>query len=315
MNVCITGALGHIGSYLLRHLSVPGLEKIHLVDNFLTQRYCSLFDLPDKKNFIFHNVDITSDEIEPIIEDSDVLISLAAITDAPSSFEHEEDVERVNKKGLERLATLCAKHGTSVIFPSTTSVYGSQEKVVDETCRELRPQSPYAESKLWGEKKLISLGEKKNLKFVIFRFGTIFGYSIGMRFHTAVNKFIWQASLGEKITVWKTALYQRRPYLGLGDCVRAINHAIENYIFDCQIYNIVTINLRVKDVVDEITKYIPDVKLEFVDSPVMNQLSYNVSNKKSLKKGFSYQDSLDGAVCESIFQLRNANSLVPKRKL
>ena len=31
------------------------------------------------------------------------------------------------------------------------------------------------------------------LKFTTLRLGSIFGSSIGMRFHTAVNKFCWQA--------------------------------------------------------------------------------------------------------------------------
>jgi len=36
----------------------------------------------------------------------------------------------------------------------------------------------------------------KKLHAVVFRVGTIFGYSIGMRFHTAVNKFLYQAGRG-----------------------------------------------------------------------------------------------------------------------
>src|ERR1700704_5984440 len=62
----------------------------------------------------------------------------------------------------------------------------------------------------------------QGLRCVIFRFGTIAGASIGMRFHTAVNKFAWQACLGIPITVWRTALHQKRPYLSLRDAVRAL---------------------------------------------------------------------------------------------
>ena len=54
---------------------------------------------------------------------------------------------------------------------------------------------------------------KKGLKGVSCRFGTIFGASPGMRFHTAVNKFCWQAVMGQPITVWSTAYDQKRPYL------------------------------------------------------------------------------------------------------
>ncbi len=74
--------------------------------------------------------------------------------------------------------------------------------LVDENCSkdELNPQSPYAECKM---KKGKIKKKFKNLKFITLRFGTIFGFSEGIRFHTAVNKFCWQASIGEPITIWK----------------------------------------------------------------------------------------------------------------
>jgi nucleoside-diphosphate-sugar epimerase len=309
MNICITGALGHIGSALIRNLSLPSLGRVYLVDNLFTQRYASLFNLPKGISFCFREMDILSDDLRPIIEDSDLVIHLAAVTNAEVSFFNAGLVETVNKEGLEKVARLCAERGCPLIFPSSTSVYGVQEGVVDEDCREedLKPQSPYAESKLYGERLLHSLGREKGLAFVTLRLGTIFGYSIGMRFHTAVNKFIWQATLGQALTVWKTAQDQKRPYCDLGDCIGAFHHVIRNNLFDGQIYNIVTINLTVRNIIDAIRKHIPDLSIQFVESPIMNQLSYHVSNRKSLERGFSYRGILDERIQETIEKLRNAN--------
>jgi len=314
MNLCITGALGHIGSKLIRILQIPGLEKVYIVDNLLTQRYASLFDLPAGMDFVFNETDILSPEIETVIEDSDVLIHLAAVTDAERSFGREEEVEEINKKGLEKVARLCAAKGCSLLFPSSTSVYGSQSEVVDETCseKELKPQSPYADSKIFGERLLAELSEEMGLKYVIFRIGTIFGYSIGMRFHTAVNKFVWQASNGKPITVWKTALHQKRPYCGLGDCVNAINFFVANDYFDNQVYNIVTANLTVQDIVDVIKVNIPGIEVIFVDSPIMNQLSYEVLNKKSLSLGLTYHDTVEDSLLVVLRKLKNANTQIER---
>lgn len=303
MNICITGALGHIGSKLIRNLDVPASSKVYLVDNMLTQRYASLFDLPQKPNFEFHELDIASDKMEPIIKKSQVVIHLAAITDAQSSVENKKLVDRVNRKGFKHVADLCAKYKTPLMFPSTTSVYGSQSDIVDETCKELKPQSPYADSKLYAENYLKKLGKTKKLKYVIFRFGTIFGYSIGMRFHTAVNRFIFQAANKQPITVWRTAYDQKRPYCDLDDAIDAINYAMKKKIFDREIYNIVTKNYTVRDIVKVIKKYIPRTKITYVDSRIMNQLSYNVENKKSLTRGFSYRGSLDHSVRMTISKL------------
>jgi len=311
MNICITGALGHIGSALIRNISVLSIDKVYLIDNLSTQRYSSLFDLPKDINYCFYEMDILSDDIEAVIKDSDVLIHLAAVTNAEASFYNREILENVNKKGLKKVAELCSEYDCSLIFPSSTSVYGIQEGLVDEDCKEkdLKPQSPYADSKLYGEELLKSLAGQKGLRFVTFRLGTIFGYSIGMRFHTAVNKFIWQASLNQDITVWKTALNQKRPYCGLNDCINAFNHAVKEGIFDCKIYNIVTANLTVKDILDVIREYIPRINIKFVDSPIMNQLSYNASNAKSLEKDFVYTDLLKEKVEEIVAKLKSLNKV------
>ena len=51
MKIAITGALGHIGSYLVK--SFPddfSNYKFYLIDNFKTQRYTSLFNFPQILN-------------------------------------------------------------------------------------------------------------------------------------------------------------------------------------------------------------------------------------------------------------------------
>ena len=59
---------------------------------------------------------------------------------------------------------------------------------------------PYAASKVRGEQLLEELGRTAGLRFVTCRFGTIYGVSPGMRFHTAVNKFCWQAAMRLPLT-------------------------------------------------------------------------------------------------------------------
>ena len=300
MKVVVTGALGHIGSSLIRQLK--GADEIILVDNLLTQRYASLFDLPENKKYKFILADVTRDDLTEIFSGADYVIHLAAITDAETSHEKPAEVEQVNLEGTKRVAEACLKTGSKLFFPSTTSVYGSQEKVVDEACTELKPQSPYAESKLAAEKYLAEKG-KAGLKFVICRFGTIFGWSVGMRFHTAVNKFIWQAVNGLPLSVWQTAWQQKRPYLDLNDCVSAVNFISKKDLFDGEIYNVLTSNFTVENIVEAIKKFIPDLKVDFVSSPIMNQLSYDVSDDKLKKVGFKPQGNLEKGIKDTISHL------------
>lgn len=306
--ILITGALGHIGSKLIHSLKPGEFDEVRMIDNLSTQRYASLFHLPKEVPFKFYEDDILSADLETLTEGMDVVIHLAAITDAPSSFERREEVEQVNYQGTKRVAEACFKNGIKLLFPSTTSVYGSQEEVVDEKCslEDLKPQSPYAEFKLKSEQMLQEMGEKQGLDFVVCRFGTIAGTSVGMRFHTAVNKFCWQAFMGNPLTVWRTALQQKRPYLALSDAVAAIKFIIREDLFDKQIYNVLTENLTVNDIVETIKQYIPKVETQFVDSKIMNQLSYEVSKNKFQEQGFEFSGSLRKCIKETIELIKTA---------
>ncbi|HET7433922.1 MAG TPA: SDR family oxidoreductase [Thermoanaerobaculia bacterium] len=306
--IVVTGALGHIGSRLVRELprAFPGCEIV-MIDDFSTQRYSSLFNLPDGARFRFLETDVQTADLAPIIEGAHALVHLAAITDAASSFEKAEQVEQVNFAATVRVANFCAAAGVPLLFLSTTSVYGTQSEVVDEDCPEsdLQPQSPYATSKLQAEKALAAIG---GLRFVTCRFGTIFGTSPGMRFHTAVNKFIWQACQGLPITVWSSALDQRRPYLDLEDGVRAIAFIIERDLFDGRVYNVLTLNATVREIVDAIRERVPELAIKLVDARIMNQLSYTVSAERFTRLGFTFTGDLKRAVADTVALLRNVAS-------
>ena len=289
MNVAITGALGHIGSSLIHNLN----HKLILIDNLSTQRYCSLFDIPSSIKYNFIQADILSVDLIKLFEGSDVVIHLAAITDAETSFNKEELVNQVNIQGTKLVAEACSKVGCRLIYTSTTSVYGVSDIEVNETCINLKPQSPYAKSKLKSELILQSI---PNLHYVILRMGTIFGISPGMRFHTAINKFCFQTSFGQPISVWKTALNKKRPYLDLKDMVRAIKLIIKHSLYNKEIYNLVTINTTVQDILN----IIGSKNINYVDSPIMNQFSYTVSSKKFENLGFEFKGNLKQGIKETI---------------
>jgi nucleoside-diphosphate-sugar epimerase len=303
MKIAITGALGHIGSRLIRELPslFPGSE-ILLVDDLSTQRYCSLFNLHGDARYRFFEADVLTADLPQVFEGVEAVVHLASITDAPRSFEIKDRVEQVNRVGTSRVAEACLRTGAALIYPSTTSVYGPQRELVDEGCPEtaLKPQSPYAQSKLNAERLLEAMGKEEGLRFVTCRLGTIFGTSPGMRFHTAVNKFCWQAVMGQPLTVWRTALHQVRPYLDLGDAVNSMLFILEQGRYDGRVYNVVTENATVSRIVGIISGYVPQVVVEYVDSEIMNQLSYRVSNDRFRGLGFEFKGRLEQGIKETL---------------
>jgi len=309
MKIIVTGALGHIGSKLCRELpaSFPDAEIV-MIDNLMTLRYCSLFNLPSAGAYRFVEADVLQADLPALFSGAGVVIHLAAITDAASSFSNKEQVEAVNFNATVRVAQACSKLKCPMIYLSSTSVYGTQNEVVDEDCtpEELQPQSPYAESKLREEQFLTGLGREGKLNFVICRFGTIAGTSPGMRFHTAVNKFCWQAVMGMPVTVWRTALNQKRPYLALDEAVRALTFIIRERLFSNALFNVLTDNLTVNDILVGIRHYYPDLEVTYVDTQIMNQLSYEVSNKKFAGLGFAFSGSIPNCISDTIQLLTKA---------
>ena len=311
MKIIVTGAIGHIGSYIVRDLGVqfPKAEIV-MIDNMMTQRYASLFNLPPLGNYHFIEDDVNSIDLKTVFSGANVVIHLAAITDATGSFDRAEELENNNYQSTVKVANACIETGASLIALSSTSVYGTQNDVVDEDCseEELLPQSPYAATKLKEEKLIAKLCKEKGLKAIHCRFGTIFGASAGMRFHTAVNKFCWQAVMGRPISVWRTAYDQKRPYLDLLDASRAIELIIKNNIFDGRVYNVLTNNSTVREVVDVIREFVPDIEVGFVDSKIMNQLSYEVLDNRFKSQGFISAGSLRRGIGETVSLLSNSNT-------
>jgi UDP-glucose 4-epimerase len=311
MKIVVTGAIGHIGSYVIRDLGIQFPDaKIVMIDNMMTQRFPSLFNLPAVGNYHFIEGDVTDMDLNAVFSDTNVVIHLAAITDAAGSFDRAEELEANNYQSTVKVANACVETGASLIALSSTSVYGTQNDIVDEDCseEELQPQSPYATTKLKEEELIAKLCNEKGLKAIHCRFGTIFGASAGMRFHTAVNKFCWQAAMGQPISVWSTAYDQKRPYLDLFDASRAISFIIENNIFDGRVYNVLTNNSTVREVVDVIREFIPDLEVGFVDSKIMNQLSYEVLDNRFKSHGFVPAGSLKRGIGETIALLKQGRS-------
>lgn len=310
MRIVVTGALGHIGSRLIRDLAeLRPTPEIVLLDNLATERYASLYDLPGGCRYEFIEGDVLTSDLPGVFAGADAVVHLAALTNVART-DLRDVMERVNVHGTERVARACATLGVPMLFPSTTSVYGVANGVVTEDCprEDLQPQSPYAGWKLQSEDLLRSLGRDAGLRFVILRMGTIFGPSVGMRFHTAVNQFCWRAVSGQPIEVWQTASHQFRPYLDLADAVRAMMFVIRNGEFDGRVYNVLTLNATVAHVVEVLAAFVPNLRINYVESPLMNTLSYHVDNTRFSRLGFEFSGSLERGIGDTVAMLTGART-------
>ncbi len=64
MKLLITGACGHIGSYLVENINkIKKINEVILIDNFNTQRYNALFNLGKKVKLSFYNIDLSKNKL------------------------------------------------------------------------------------------------------------------------------------------------------------------------------------------------------------------------------------------------------------
>mgnify|MGYP000950047944 FL=1 len=306
MNLLITGACGHIGSYLAENIhKIKKIKKTILVDNLESNRFCSLFELNKKNKLKFYLRNIEKENSLNDFKNIKYVIHCASMTNAEKSFGKEDLMYKNNIDCLKTVIKFCKKNKAKLFHLSSTSVYGKQADIVDENCEEkyLKPQSPYADIKLIEEKMLKK--ESPNLIFNTFRFGTIAGVSKGIRFHTAVNKFCLNAAINEDIQVYKTALNQFRPYLSLSDALKSFQFCIEKDFFQNDIFNILSGNFTVNQILRMIKKYKKKIKVKLVDAEIMNQLSYHVSKEKIEKEGLHLNHNIENDIKNTIKLLGN----------
>lgn len=297
----ITGGLGHIGSRLFQSL-IRNERYIIINDNLMAERYCSTFNYHMRHNLKFIFGDIRDkqciksikEECKNIDYTNISIFHLAAITDAASSFDKAENIKDNNLNGTKSIIELASSLSANLLFPSSTSVYGDNANIVHESSS-LYPQSPYAETKII-EEEVVNQYEKN----LILRLGTIVGPSTGMRFHTAVNSFIWKALNNNPVQIWKTAYNQMRPYLCLKDLVNLFEFILLNPSLKHNIYNILSTNSTPMEIIGIIKKYIDNINIEFVDSKIMNQLSYEVSKDLIESEGFKFKSNLEEGIQETI---------------
>ncbi len=294
MKILITGACGHIGSFIAENIyKIKNVSKSILVDNLKSNRFNSLYNFEKKNNLSFFIRDLNNLNALDDFHDVDVIIHCASMTNAEKSFGKEKEMYKNNLNCLKTAMKYCRNRNAKLIHLSSTSVYGKQTDLVDENCEQkfLKPQSPYAEIKLIEEKLLKKNSNK--LKYNTFRFGTIAGVSKGIRFHTAVNNFCLNAAIGEKIKIYKTALHQYRPYLSIRDSFKVFKFCLEKNFFENDIFNALSGNFTVNQILNKIKKILKKINVVYVNSPIMNQLSYHVDNQKIKKKGLILKSNID----------------------
>ena len=304
MKILITGSCGHIGSYIVSNIhKIRGIKELILVDNLSSSQPYSLNNINKKIKNNFYLLDVSKLGSLRKFKKVDVIIHCASFTNAQSSFEQKNNMYKNNLNCMRNVINYCKKNKTKLIHISSTSIYGRNASLIREGDKAfIKPISPYARIKLIEEKMLSENNNKLN--YITFRLGTIAGVSKGIRFHTAINKFCFQAALNQKIEVYRTALNQYRPYLSLKDAFKVFKFCIEKNYFKNIPINVLSGNFTVKDIIKKISKYKNNIKIRYIDVKIMNKINYMIDNSKLNSLGIKIHSNLEKEIKETLSLLK-----------
>jgi len=286
--VLLTGGAGFIGSILVSRLLKSGY-KVIVLDRLM-------FGVDPLKHFMKNpdpNLSIiigdirNEDDVNRALDNADAVIHLAAIVGDPACAADSDLAVSVNFNATVRLADMCKKRKIRrFIFASTCSVYGLGKQAILDEESEVNPVSLYAETRLYGERGILSLADK-NFSPVLLRLGTLFGLSPRMRFDIIINYLTQKAEKEKKISIFGGD--QWRPLLHVEDAARAFQAAMESPIekIENQIFNVGLINMQIKEIGKKIQDNISGTKLEIIEK-LSDKRSYNVKFDK-IKEILNFQ--------------------------
>lgn len=170
----VTGGAGFIGSHLAEGLVRRG-QRVRVLDNFLTGKRANLAHLGDA-------VEIMEGDIRDLetcrraVDGMEVVFHEAALPSVPRSVEDPFTTNEINIRGTLNMLWAAAKGGVRrLVFASSSSVYGDDPNLPKVEGVEGMPLSPYAVSKIVGEKYLQTFAKTFGLSTVSLRYFNVFG--------------------------------------------------------------------------------------------------------------------------------------------
>ncbi|HAB19589.1 MAG TPA: NAD-dependent epimerase/dehydratase family protein [Verrucomicrobiota bacterium] len=224
MRTLITGGAGFIGSHLAAACVRRG--RVRVLDDLSTGEVARLAGL----NIDFRHGSITDQEaVVAAMIGVDVVFHLAAFVSVPASVADPARCAELNIDGLLNVLTAAGQAGvTRWVFASSSAVYGDDPTVPKVETMTPQPCSPYAQTKLDGERLAERAALEGRISTVTARFFNVFGP--GQRpesaYAAAVPKFITRALAGKPLLIHGDG-EQTRDFVLVEDVVQALLHLAE----------------------------------------------------------------------------------------
>lgn len=220
--ILITGGAGFIGSHLARHFA-PQAE-VTVLDDLRSGFARNLEGVACR----FLRGSILDDSALPAaIAGAEEVYHLAAMISVPESVAKPAECAELNTEGTRRVLAAAAAAGVrKVVLASSAAIYGDNPTVPKLETMPPEPKSPYAETKLAGERLLEEYRLSHGFGTTSLRFFNVFGPRQDPRsaYAAAVPIFIAKALRDEPIGIHGDG-GQTRDFIHVADIVGALAYA------------------------------------------------------------------------------------------
>ncbi len=205
MSILITGGAGFIGSWLCDLLVSMDME-VACLDDLSTSTMRNIDHLIGKPEFEFINSDVCNFKVR---NEFDYIMHLASHA-SPEEYQKKPiETLRANSLGSINVAEVARKEDATVLFASTSEVYGDAKVVPTPesywgNVNPVGPRSCYDEGKRFAEALFMAYHKQYGLDVRIARIFNTFGPRLredGL-YARAVSRFIKQALSGKPITIY-----------------------------------------------------------------------------------------------------------------
>ena len=270
MNILITGGAGYIGTELVFELSQrPDIDNIVVYDNLSRGNY-NLFlgKGPRQSNVKFIHGDILdSRSIRKALKGIDVVYHLAAKVTTPFANIDSHFFEQINHWGTAELVYAIEESDIEkFIFTSSASIYGSSNIPATEDTPP-NPSSFYGVSKQRAEEHVKRIFE--SVPTLILRCGNVYGYSKSMRFDAVINRFMFDANFGHRVTITGSGT-QSRSFIHINKVTKMLAGLLHAEV-PSGIYNLSDKNLEVVDIIDVLKRIYPELEYLFINQHITLQ--------------------------------------------
>jgi nucleoside-diphosphate-sugar epimerase len=211
----VTGGAGFIGSNIVEELLRQG-EKVRILDNFSTGKRENIAQIKrilhqENKSKTFEKLETVEGDVRSyhIVREAvagvDFILHQAALPSVPRSVKDPITTNEVNVVGTLNILNAANESKVKrIIYASSSSVYGDLETLPKTEDMLPKPLSPYAVSKLAGEKYCQVFARLYGLETVVLRYFNVFGprQDPSSQYSAVIPKFITLMKEGQSPTIY-----------------------------------------------------------------------------------------------------------------